>query len=213
MTAQRAAGQNKGSNTLRVERGVLVVYRERFAARGARTRTRLRMRAEIKVNAAAIKAAQRKLPMSKMIICISEGENQGKTEIIRELAKILNAIQGSSSSGSIPPAGDFSLEITVNGKICGLESKGDPTTGLYARLEPYAKKPCDVIVCASRTRCSTVEDVENIATTYHYEIIWTSPYLDNNNPPQPQPTPRQHQLNTIKAKNIEYLLQQLGLFP
>jgi hypothetical protein len=152
--------------------------------------------------------------MANIIICIFQGENQGKTETIRELAQILSRIPGSQVSIPLPPAGDFGMEITANGKCCRLESKGDPNSGLYARLEPYAQKPCDVIVCASRTRDGTVTDVENIATQYKYEIIWTSPYLDNNNPQSlPLPTPRQSQLNKIKAEHIANLLQQLGLFP
>lgn len=149
----------------------------------------------------------------KLIVCISAIGNQGKTEIVCNLANLLATVPGSSIQGTIPVQGDFTLVVTANGKSCGLESCGDPSTGLYGRLEKLALTPCEVIVCASRSKGDTVDDVKMIARNYQYEVIWTSPYIDNNPPAPPQPTQRQQQLNALKSEHIRDLLAQLGVFP
>jgi hypothetical protein len=142
----------------------------------------------------------------KTIICIWGSRNRGKTETIRELAKLL--VEKYDAKQDVPSTGDFSLEVNANGKRCGLESSGDPDSDLFNRLKKWAKDSCDVIICASRTRGSTVTDVDSIAKKYHYKLIWTTPYTDNDNNPQDQ-----QRLNSLKAKHLSDLLLEMGLFP
>jgi hypothetical protein len=138
----------------------------------------------------------------KTIVCMWGRGNQGKTEVIRKLAE--KFAKKYETTENVPCTGDVSLMVTVNGKKCGLESCGDPDTSLFERLKEWAKKSCDVIVCASRSRGSTADAVALIAEKYHYRIIWTTPYLSDDN---------LEQLNCLKAEHLSDLLLQMKLFP
>ena len=71
---------------------------------------------------------------------------------------------------------DIYEELLCYGKRVGINSEGDPNSDLLGRLKEHAKHECDVILTASRTRDSTVHDIEKIAKKFEYEIIWTSHY-------------------------------------
>ncbi|MDR2518830.1 MAG: hypothetical protein LBD13_05385 [Spirochaetaceae bacterium] len=161
---------------------------------------------------------------TKTIICICGPAHKGKTKTICELARLLVAIPGSSatqgahllnSPNSISINSNEDLDepviVTINGKTCGIISMGDVGTDVDGGLQELVKLPCDVIICASRTKGATVWAVHSIAERYSYELIWTSPYVKNNvHTNQPSPFSR---LNELKAAHLKNLLALLGLFP
>ena len=144
----------------------------------------------------------------KTILAIWHTAGKGKTETIRELAQNLMRIYPNYKAifpnpVKVHPTDDFRLIIEINGKIIGLESQGDPKTNLKKRLEELATNySCDLIFCTTRTRGETVYAVENTATTFGYDQIWTSTYQTSGN----------HSLvNDLKAKHIINLVQNLNL--
>lgn len=162
----------------------------------------------------------------KTILCVCGPANTGKTETIYELAKRLVSI-ALSTPGSVVMQGARQLNsvdaietinkteligaviITVNGKTCGLLSLGDIGEDLAADLEYMADFPCDVIICAARTRGATTWAVHETAEAYQYELLWTSPYIKKD-VYSGLPFSR---LNGLKAVHIQDLLAQLGIFP
>lgn len=146
----------------------------------------------------------------KTIISIWHSSNKGKTRTIREVANYLlqnytdTEIIYSPPNG-IPDQGDFRIVLRVKGKIIGIETQGDPGTGLEKRLSDLADIfNCDIIICSSRTRGETVMAIENVANTRDYQTIWTSTYQIGNNI-------LHEQVNKLKAKQITELLVVLNL--
>lgn len=146
----------------------------------------------------------------KTIIAVWHSGQKGKTETIREIAQNLMAIypnfkpiKPANHPINLHPKKDFSLVIEINGKIIGIESQGDPKTGLKKRLKRLVEKyKCDIVYCATRTRGETVKNVESIAKDSDYKLIWTSTYQTTSNHPL---------VNDLKAKHIIDLTQKLGL--
>lgn len=72
--------------------------------------------------------------------------------------------------------GDIQKILKVNRVKIGIESQGDPDSRLPESLEYFSKEECDIIVCATRTRGGTVDEVVGLAEL-GYEIIWFSNLL------------------------------------
>jgi len=144
----------------------------------------------------------------KTILAIWHAANQGKTETLREFAKLLlitypNYIPVFPIPASVPTTGDFRLVVEINGTILGVESKGDPKTNLKNRLIDLADNfHCDIILCSSRTKGETVDAVDNLHYNRGFQTIWTSTYQMATN----------HQLvNQLKAAHLLNLIQSLNL--
>jgi hypothetical protein len=141
----------------------------------------------------------------KTIICVRGTAKQGKTGIIRELANLL-APKCAVTYGNIHPTDDFTLELTANGKRCGLQSAGDDGDALFKQLEIWAKTSFEVIVCASRMQGDSAKAMENLVSQYNYDIIKTTSYVSDK-------SPQHQQLNRLKAEHLLDLLAKMGLFP
>jgi len=146
----------------------------------------------------------------KTILSIWNTGNKGKSETLRELSHLLLSTYPSHQPISpnpayVPTNGDFRLVIEINGKIIGIESKGDPKTDLSNRLLDLADNfNCEIIICSSRTRGETVDAVDNLYRTRGYQTIWTSTYQIAN--------VNQHNLvNKLKAQHVLGLLKALCL--
>lgn len=144
----------------------------------------------------------------KTILAIWHTSNKGKTETLREFTNLLLLSFPTyrhifPNPAAIPARGDFRLVVEINGKIIGIESKGDPRTGLHNRLLDLADNfKCDIILCTSRTKGETVEAVDNLFLNRGFQTIWTSTYQMATN----------HQLvNQAKARHILDLLLSLRL--
>lgn len=144
----------------------------------------------------------------KTILAIWNSGQKGKSETVRSLANLLinnypkNRIVFSDPT-NINSNTDFRLIIEINGKVIGLESQGDPNTGLQKRLEDLAEKhKCDLIFCTARTRGETIHAINNVAKSNHYDIIWTSTYQSGGN---------HGIMNNIKAEHLLDLVRQLNI--
>lgn len=144
----------------------------------------------------------------KAIVAISGTSDKGKTSTLREFANILLVAYPTYKAlfpvpASVSPTEDFRLIIEINGKIIGVESKGDPNTGLRFRLEDLAvNHRCDIILCSTRTKGDTVDAVDNLWYHKGFQTIWTSTY---------QIVANQHLANQAKARHLLDLLQSLSL--
>jgi hypothetical protein len=144
----------------------------------------------------------------KTIIAISGAADRGKTSTLREFATVLLAAYPAYKPlfpipATISAIDDFRLIVEINGKIVGIESQGDPNTGLRGRLQDLAvNHHCDIIMCATRTRGETVDAVDNLAYHKYFQTIWTSTY---------QIASSQSIANQAKGRHLLDLLQSLNL--
>ena len=117
--------------------------------------------------------------MNKTIIAVYGRANEGKSETIKKVCRLL--------LNSFPNAVSFPSEINYNGDVCltikldkvriGIESQGDPNSRMVNTIGKLAEKKCDIIICATRTSGSTVNKVDEIAKNYNYKTVWLSTYL------------------------------------
>ena len=119
----------------------------------------------------------------KAMVVLSNAENQGKTETLREFARLLVAEMGEKVvifpvGGVVPDEGDFVMVVRVGEGRVGIVTAGD--YGGYvdgALSEMVTNFAPRMIFCASRTKGWTVDAVNEVAGREGYEVIWSSTYL------------------------------------
>ncbi len=108
----------------------------------------------------------------KAMICFWGLSEIGKTPAIKTIWQNLK-------NGSNPPLDTSSDDICdivyLDGHKIGIESQGDPDSKQKEWIDELIKEECEIIICASRTKGSTVEIVESRAKNYGYDLIWLSP--------------------------------------
>ena len=111
--------------------------------------------------------------MKKFIIANHGQSNKGKSESIKNVAKIILAKNPQANSAPDPVDYTYDIRVLITiGKIkIAIDSQGDPNTGLFDRLEEWALKNCEIILCTIRTRGETEDAVYDIARQYGYEVI------------------------------------------
>ncbi|MBX9753464.1 MAG: hypothetical protein K2X80_01825 [Pseudomonadaceae bacterium] len=98
--------------------------------------------------------------------------NSGKTSTLKLVHEKLQVI----SSGNIAEISisntdsDIRDIFTISGKRVGIETQGDPNSRLKESLELFKKYECNYIICACRSRGSTVDLVDALKPVYH--ISW-----------------------------------------
>ena len=106
------------------------------------------------------------------MICFWGLSEIGKTPAIKTIWQKLK-------NGSNPPLDTSSDDICdivyLDGHKIGIESQGDPDSKQKEWIDELIKEECEIIICASRTKGSTVEIVESRAKDYGYDLIWLSP--------------------------------------
>lgn len=110
----------------------------------------------------------------KAIICMQGKANIGKTHTLRKVYEKLNPHEKTILE---QPNDDIYATIKMGDFLIGIATQGDPMSGLKERLNELMQKSCDIIVCASRSKGYTVEDVENSALQNGYSLIWSSPFV------------------------------------
>lgn len=110
------------------------------------------------------------------MICFYAPANSGKTISIRKVSKMLDGTHSMLEDDC-----DFVEVIDKDGIRIGLSSKGDPNSNEEG-IKTLIKKDCRIIVCASRTKGETINEVEQLAGKNDFKVIWLSPisvYDDN----------------------------------
>lgn len=110
--------------------------------------------------------------MSKYVIANAAYADHGKSSSIKAFARLVQSkyqetfklIKGSE-------LGDVMAYVTINGKLVGIESQGDPSSRQGDSLNEFVEKNCDFIVVASRLRGETYNNVVELSKK-GYNIIW-----------------------------------------
>jgi len=117
--------------------------------------------------------------MIKKALCIQGSGGNGKTRTIRLILDNLlhRGATLTNWADTIFPVADKNADCCVIidycGKRIGIESQGDPYSRQASSLKKFVEQQCDVIVCACRSKRTTVYNVQAL-TKSDYEIIWTS---------------------------------------
>ena len=69
---------------------------------------------------------------------------------------------------------DFNFYFELNGKKVNIISRGDPRTGLLKKLN--SSQTCDLIICTSRTKGTTVKEVETFCKNEQATLRWSQTY-------------------------------------
>ena len=151
--------------------------------------------------------------MNKTIIAIYGRENEGKSETIKKVCKILlrdfpNAIPSSTPNY----LGDILLAIQLSKIKIGIESQGDPNSRMLNNdtIKKLADSEldselggCDIIICATRTNGKTVKKVDEIADKYNYHTLWISSFFS--------PKLNSSVLNNKAANNIIEIIKSFSI--
>ncbi len=114
----------------------------------------------------------------KTIILIKGFSNSGKSKVIKTVFEILNFHK--TFKIYLLDSTDVKAEGIYNNKLFGIESQGDPNSRQGQSLIEFAKNNCEVIICASRTKGETYENVIELSKIFDYQLIITSTFYDNN---------------------------------
>ena len=112
----------------------------------------------------------------KTIICLYGGAGIGKTSSIRAVWDRLNI---SNQPPLHQSADDICAIVPFCNSTIGIASQGDPYSAQDEWLEELMNLGCEIIVCASRTKGSTVDAVEDVAQRGEYVTIWFSPFYSS----------------------------------
>lgn len=111
--------------------------------------------------------------MGKNIVCLWGPANVGKTSVIKGLFQELKRAGETKMLGE--SGADICVTVRYKGSLIGLVSQGDPNSLQEEWLRDPAVQSCDIIVCASRSKGSTVEAVQKIAADQAYDLLWLAP--------------------------------------
>lgn len=137
----------------------------------------------------------------KNILTIWGNKEQGKSTTIKKIVPLFQAHFPYAKLRWIHKDYDIELIIELKDKKIGIESQGDPGSRLEESVSYLAtEEKCDLIICASRTRGKTVDDIVRIAQENNYEIIWVNNYRSNSN---------HKALNEMSAEHIFQLILTL----
>jgi len=105
----------------------------------------------------------------KSIITVFGWAEMGKTSALKYLA------QEFGKEFTDKPW-DICHIIDYKDHLIGIASAGDPGSSQKANIDKMIESGCEVIVCASRTRGRTTDNVLIAAREKGYRLIWTSHY-------------------------------------
>ncbi|MFD2519518.1 hypothetical protein [Emticicia soli] len=153
--------------------------------------------------------------MKKTIIVTSGIANQGKSESIKNVCKIIlntfNNAEPSIKKELIDYTKDILLTIKIGDIKIGFESQGDPNSRMIwedtiRKLADDEFDPilggCQIIICASRSSGATVEKIEEISVKHSYDTIWKSNLTSKN-------LLTRSNLNRISAQNTIDLIKSI----
>lgn len=151
--------------------------------------------------------------MNKTIIAVYGGQNEGKSETIKNVCRLIldnfPIAVPSTPKELIDYTTDILIVIKIGSIKIGIESQGDPNSRMFwdntiekladDNLDPQLGS-CDIILCATRTRGETMTKVREIAQKYSYYTIWRSSYQTDLNTTV---------INRIAAEDILNIIKSL----
>lgn len=111
-----------------------------------------------------------------MIIAIWGGGQQGKTSTLRRTIELLEEHYHITAQLDAPRENRDATAIlgTRWGRI-GVTTQGDPTTRPDLRVQRLVEQEnCKVVLCATRTRGDTVNDLERLCNERGWRLLWWS---------------------------------------
>ncbi len=138
----------------------------------------------------------------KTVIAIIGGGGTGKTQTIKKTIQVIQNRFPKSHVEILIYGVDIKVVITIKNIIIGIESYGDPLIErLSESLSDFAKKHCDIIICATRTKGDAVTAIDNMHNKNNYDIIWAANYVSYEK--------SQPDLNQLSAEHIVDLIDKL----
>ena len=113
----------------------------------------------------------------KAIICMQGKADIGKTQTLREVYELLDSQEKNILEQQND---DICATVQMDDFLIGISTQGDPLSSQDEWILNLVHKSCDIIVCASRTKGTTVEFVKNCALQNDYSLIWSSPFVVEN---------------------------------
>ena len=109
----------------------------------------------------------------KKIVALKGCANKGKSETLRIVIQKLKEKYSSVSYVSCEKDDKDEKCVfgNLNGMKIGIETQGDPGYRLPKSLQDFVQGMCNVIICACRTKGSTVEAIELYRNDYEIEYI------------------------------------------
>jgi hypothetical protein len=108
----------------------------------------------------------------KKVIALSGKYNTGKTSTLRKVHEDLLKLSSESIDKLKDGGADIYEVFLIEGVKVGIETQGDPSSRLPESLDKFVKHECKIIICACRSRGSTVNIVKSLETKHGYEISW-----------------------------------------
>lgn len=112
------------------------------------------------------------IAMNKYIVCDFARSNWGKSNTLLEVIEQLKEKASLISEEQIGDKDKYAV-FDMNKKKIIVNTQGDPDSYQEEGLQRAVKEDAVIIVCASRTKGSTVECIYEIAK-HGYEVIWFS---------------------------------------
>lgn len=110
--------------------------------------------------------------MNKYIVCDFARGNWGKTNTLLKVIDLLKRKTPPIVEEHIGEVDKYAV-FELDGKTIVINTQGDPDSYQKVGLQRAINDDADIIVCASRTKGSTVETIYEIAGD-DYDIIWFS---------------------------------------
>jgi|LSQX01.1.fsa_nt_gb hypothetical protein len=106
----------------------------------------------------------------KRAIALWGSANIGKSSTLKIVHNKLSKL----ASGILPEVSEAGKDLRdifiIDGVKLDIETQGDPGSRLECSLKLFLEHDCKVIICATRTRGSTTEFVNNLQPQYH--VSW-----------------------------------------
>lgn len=136
---------------------------------------------------------------SKKVLCLYGASKCGKSSAIAELDRLMQNSGNAALVQNLHPedSGEVCKIYDAGGILIGIESMGDPYSRQPESLDLFVKENCSIIICASRTRGGTANNVVELEQN-GYEVFWLQGsyvYKNGNQPGQTHPAMIQRNSN------------------
>jgi|GEM_PF-6042486 len=110
------------------------------------------------------------------VIAIWGGGQQGKTSALRRTIERMEEHYQTTARLDAPRENrDATAVLETRWGRIGVTTQGDPTTAPHLRVQRLAEEEqCKVVLCATRTRGDTVNDLERLCNERGWRLLWWS---------------------------------------